>query len=91
MLFRSVTGFLVERKDHAAMAQSIVRLLQDQALRQQMGWAGRRAAEKLFDLRKNVAELIRRYGIADQTISAGSTILGAGASFARSSTGVAPF
>jgi glycosyltransferase involved in cell wall biosynthesis len=86
-----VTGFLVERKDHVAMAQSILRLLKDGALRQQMGRAGRRLAEKLFDLRKNVAELIRRYGFADQTISAGSTLLGAGASCARSSTGAAPF
>ena len=81
----------MERKDHVAMAQSILRLLKDGALRQQMGRAGRRVAEKLFDLRKNVAELIRRYGIADQTISAGSTLLGAGASFARSSTGAVPF
>jgi glycosyltransferase involved in cell wall biosynthesis len=58
-----VTGFVVERRDPAAIADRLLRLFADPELRRQMGEAGRRAAERKFDLRRNVAELIRVYGL----------------------------
>jgi glycosyltransferase involved in cell wall biosynthesis len=83
------TGYLVERGDHEAMAGKILALLGDPSLRQQMGEAGRLAAETQFDLTANVARLLERYGIAGRqaTASAGTVRLGAGASLAKSSTG----
>jgi glycosyltransferase involved in cell wall biosynthesis len=59
------TGFLVEKGDTAAMADRILRLLRAPSLRQQMGEAGRQAAVARFDLKKNIADLIALYGIAD--------------------------
>ena len=58
-----VTGFLVDRGDCEAMAEKILTLLGDPGLRQTMGCAGRRKAEILFDLKKNVAQLVSLYGI----------------------------
>ncbi len=57
------SGFLVSRGDAAAMAEKILLLLRDPALRERMGRAGRLAAEAKFDLRKNVAEVLKLYGI----------------------------
>jgi len=57
------TGFLVERGDAPALAERILRLLEDPALRQRMGRAGRRKVEEKFDLRRNVAELLAWYGV----------------------------
>ncbi len=57
------TGFLVPPGDPEAIAEKIVLLLRNPTLRQQMGAAGRNAAEIHFDLTKNVAELLRFYGI----------------------------
>jgi glycosyltransferase involved in cell wall biosynthesis len=57
------TGFLVDRGDHQAMADKILALLADANLRRSMGCAGRLKAEIRFDLKKNVAELLRSYGI----------------------------
>jgi glycosyltransferase involved in cell wall biosynthesis len=57
------TGFLVDRGDHQAMADKILALLADADLRHSMGCAGRLKAEIRFDLKKNVAELLRSYGI----------------------------
>src|SRR4029453_16715393 len=42
------TGFLVPPRDHEAMAEAIVRLLQDEPLRRQMGNAGRARARSPF-------------------------------------------
>jgi hypothetical protein len=39
-------------------------LLKDNALRERMGLAGRRVVEAKFNLRENVTQLVRLYGIA---------------------------
>ncbi len=57
------TGFLVTKGDTAQVADRILALFADQALRKRMGIAGRRRAEQRFDLRKNVAQLIGLYGL----------------------------
>jgi glycosyltransferase involved in cell wall biosynthesis len=55
------TGFLVPRGDPAAIADKLLCLLADPALRESMGRAGRAAVEAKFDVRKNVAEFLRLY------------------------------
>lgn len=57
-----VTGFLVDRRDSAAMAARILDLLRDPALRRRMGQAGHEVVREKFNLKKNVAQLIRLYG-----------------------------
>lgn len=52
-----VSGLLVEPEDAAALAEALARLLQDPALRQQMGAAGRKKVQRAFDVRRNVAQL----------------------------------
>jgi glycosyltransferase involved in cell wall biosynthesis len=59
-----VTGYLVERADTEAMCKRLRILLADPLLRARMGEAGRETVSEKFDLRKNVAQLIRSYGIA---------------------------
>ena len=59
------SGHLVERGDVEAMANRISSLLADTDQRSRMGKAGRRRVAELFDVRKNVAELIDWYGIAE--------------------------
>lgn len=61
------TGFLIPQHDSAGLAQAIDRLLTDSALRTEMGQAARRKAEKIFNLRENVAQLARLFGIAAAT------------------------
>jgi glycosyltransferase involved in cell wall biosynthesis len=46
------TGFLFERGDASALAQCLTRLLDDPALRQRMGAAGRRVAEQEYDWKR---------------------------------------
>jgi glycosyltransferase involved in cell wall biosynthesis len=58
-----VSGYIVERRDSAAIADRLLRLLGDAELRRSMGDAGRRASEQKFDLQRNVEELIRVYGL----------------------------
>jgi glycosyltransferase involved in cell wall biosynthesis len=55
-------GFLVARRAPAEIAARLVQLLQDAALRARMGSAGRRAAERKFDLSANLDTLMRAYG-----------------------------
>jgi glycosyltransferase involved in cell wall biosynthesis len=57
------SGFLVERGDITAMSNRLLTLLADRELRVRMGQAGRDTVWEKFDLRKNVAQLIRAYGI----------------------------
>lgn len=57
------TGFLVPPRQPAVAAQRIFQLLGDASLRRRMGDAGRARVEELFDLRRNVADLIALYGI----------------------------
>src|SRR5205807_9553629 len=56
------SGFLVNRGDTQAMGNRVLDLLNDSESRARMGQAGRRRVEAKFDLRKNVAQLIRSYG-----------------------------
>ena len=44
------------------IAERLVQLLQDAALRARLGDAGRRAAERKFDLSANLDTLMRAYG-----------------------------
>jgi glycosyltransferase involved in cell wall biosynthesis len=48
MVADGVTGFLVEPEDAEGFARSVERLLKDEALRRQMGKAGRERAQNLF-------------------------------------------
>lgn len=59
-----VNGNLVERGDTQAMSERLLALLADPALRTRMGAAGRETVSEKFDLRKNVAQLVRAYGIS---------------------------
>ena len=57
------TGFVVERGDAAAIADRILRLVTDPALRERMGAAGREAARAKFDLERNVERVLGLYGV----------------------------
>jgi glycosyltransferase involved in cell wall biosynthesis len=57
------TGYLVDRRDTAAMTYRILELLRDPDLRGRMGEAGRRVAEEKFNHKKNVEQLVKLYGI----------------------------
>lgn len=58
------TGFVIERGDAAGIADRILKLVADPALRQRMGAAGREAARTNFDLEQNVGRVVELYGIA---------------------------
>lgn len=58
-----VTGCLVDRGDAKAMCERVLMLLKDRELSAQMGSAGRAVVDAKFDLRKNVTQLIKSYGI----------------------------
>jgi len=49
------TGFLFDRGDSGALADSLVRLLDDANLRQRMGEAGRKRAEGEYDWKRIAA------------------------------------
>ena len=55
------TGFLVQAHDEAAMAERLVTLLKDPALRARMGTAGLARARRLFTVERMVAETARVY------------------------------
>ena len=55
------TGILVERGDAAALAQGIIRLLGDDALRARMGRAGRRRAVERFSWETVAENLLACY------------------------------
>jgi glycosyltransferase involved in cell wall biosynthesis len=56
------TGFLVPPRSPAAIAERLIQLLGDAPLRARMGEAGRLAAERQFDLARNLDALMRTYG-----------------------------
>jgi glycosyltransferase involved in cell wall biosynthesis len=58
------TGFLVPPRQPALAARRILQLLGDASLSRRMGDAGRARVEELFDLKRNVADLIALYGIS---------------------------
>jgi glycosyltransferase involved in cell wall biosynthesis len=64
LVLDGTTGFLVDRGDTEAMAQKISTLLDDARLRQSLGEAGRLVAGTKFGLEKNVAALVKLYGIS---------------------------
>jgi glycosyltransferase involved in cell wall biosynthesis len=55
------SGLLVPARDDAAMAEAIVRVLTDRALRRTLSVAGRRHAERDFDLHRQTAILEDKY------------------------------
>ena len=55
------TGFLVSPRDHEAMAAAIVRLLNDPALRRQMGEAGLLSVRDRFSVERMVLDTLRVY------------------------------
>ncbi len=58
------SGFLVAPRQPAEAAARVVQLLRDPELRERMGARGRHIVRTKFDLRSNVAELVRLYGDA---------------------------
>lgn len=56
------TGFLVPAGDAAALADAVVRLLEDLSLSQRMGSAGRRRVEEHFSIEKMVKRYVQLYG-----------------------------
>jgi glycosyltransferase involved in cell wall biosynthesis len=57
------TGYLVDRRDSAAMANRILELLRDPDLRRRMGEAGRQVAVDKFNHKTNVGQLLKLYEI----------------------------
>jgi len=55
-------GFLVPPRSPASIADRLIQLLGDAPLRARMGAAGRLAAERQFDLERNLDTLLRTYG-----------------------------
>jgi len=55
------SGFLVDRGDVTAMADRVLKLLEDAGLRQRLGRAGQEIVHEKFDLRTNVATLVASY------------------------------
>ena len=55
------TGLLVEPGDAEALAAAILRLLEDDGLRESMGKAGRQAVPALFEWKKIAADLFDQY------------------------------
>ena len=60
-----MTGFLVNRGDASAMADTLIKLIHDPQLRAQMGAAGGAVAKAEFDLGNYVAQVLRLYEIPD--------------------------
>lgn len=57
------TGFLVECDDVPGIARRIVQLLADEDLRRRLGQAGRKVAEKKFDLTRTVHRYLEIFGV----------------------------
>ena len=58
------TGFIVNRRDAAAIADRILTLAADRGLRERMGSAGLAVANARFDLKRNVERVVKSYGIS---------------------------
>ena len=57
------SGFLVARGDTTTAAEKLDKLARDSALRRRMGDAGRQIVRQKFDLKRNVEQLLRLYGV----------------------------
>jgi glycosyltransferase involved in cell wall biosynthesis len=55
------TGLLIPLKDSTAMAEAILKLLNDDPLALRFGQAGRKRVEEHFDIRSNVAKVEKVY------------------------------
>lgn len=55
------TGFLVPPKKPMAIAKAIIYLLQNRDIAVQMGMAGKRRSEELFDLKRTIKETVAAY------------------------------
>ena len=73
------TGVLVAPRDHTAMAEAIVRLLRDDALRRQMGDAGFARVQARFTVERMVAETAAVYARVAGRVHAAGTVDRAGA------------
>jgi glycosyltransferase involved in cell wall biosynthesis len=67
------TGFLIDRGDTKALADRVLTLMLDPERRSIMGATGRKKVESVFDLRKNVTQLLEAYGISESTPRAEGT------------------
>jgi glycosyltransferase involved in cell wall biosynthesis len=63
------SGYLVDRGDAQAASIRALELLRDPRLRASMGQAARETVSDKFDLRKNVAQLMRAYGFSREPSS----------------------
>jgi glycosyltransferase involved in cell wall biosynthesis len=57
------SGLLVDRGDVEALARNVIALIDDPGRRITMGKAGREKVQTLFDLQKNVTQLLEAYGL----------------------------
>jgi glycosyltransferase involved in cell wall biosynthesis len=64
-----VSGYLVECGDGQAASARVLDLLSDPKLRASMGQAARETVSEKFDLRKNVKQLMRAYGVSQERSS----------------------
>ena len=58
------TGLLAEKGDTDTIATHLLRLLDDPVLRERMGEAGRWRCVERFELSKNIAEVVKLYGVS---------------------------
>ena len=65
----SENGFLVPQRDSSSLARAIGKLLSDRRLSRALGKAGREKAERLFDLRRNVAQLREFISLSSHSVS----------------------
>jgi len=65
------SGYLIERGDVAALAENLRALIDDPGRRIAMGKAGREKVQTLFDLQKNVKQLLESYGLVHAPALAG--------------------
>jgi glycosyltransferase involved in cell wall biosynthesis len=63
------SGYLVDRGDAEAASTRVLELLSDSKLRASMGQAARETVSSKFNLRKNVAQLMRAYGFSREPSS----------------------
>lgn len=68
------SGLLNDRGDVEALAEHLISLIDDPGRRCAMGEAGRQKVHALFDLQKNVKQLLECYGLAPATTSAEHTL-----------------
>jgi len=60
-----VNGLLVPPRDATALARALLKLINDQGLREKMGRQGRKLAEEHFNVGRIVAQTLVLYGIKD--------------------------